>query len=146
MQFQPLAPDVSLDSLLDATERSATPGGRLVIDAARAMISSGVIVKGSCWDFVEAVYKRADAKKHPKTIFQGKAKGPFASPAILQPGDWVYLVHDGDVVHSTIFVAWSDDGPPNALAANYVGGQREEPGDFREEDLSQVYNVMRLVE
>ncbi len=136
------------DAELDAVERSATPGGRAVLQAARAMIVSGVVVKGSCWDFASAVYKKAqttsERKAKQKTVFRGNRNGPYASPAILQSGDWLFILHDDGVEHSTIFVRWYDPAQHLAIVANYIGGQREVPGDYRVMDVSQIYNVTRL--
>ena len=140
-------PIPTVDPSLDATERSASPGGRAVLEAARAMIAARVVVKGSCWDFVSAVYRRAaDAHSHQKTLYSAAKKGPYASPTTFEPGDWLYLIHHGGTEHSVIFVRWVGAGMKKAVVADYLGGRRERPGEFRTVEVERVYHVMRLVE
>ena len=57
-----------------------------------ALISKTIII-GSCWDFVNEVYKRAGVANTKKTIFKSKQKGPYAKPNLVKPGDWVYHIN-----------------------------------------------------
>jgi hypothetical protein len=128
-----------------AHAREKTPGGR-VLAAAIAMVNEKVVVVGACWDFVNAVYDRAGftAKKR-ETLFHQPETGPFADPGLLKPGDWVMYrnLPYGEIGHSAIFVEWIDFNKRSALTIEYVGGNRREPGQYREADLTKVWGVVR---
>jgi len=121
------------------------PGGE-VLAAALARVRSGVILRGSCWDFVDAVYSDAGfGKGKRKNVFKGKVSGPYADPSILQPGDWVGTlnIYSATVTHSAIFVEWLDMESRTALTIDYPGNSRNEPGRFRVSDLSKLFQVDR---
>ncbi len=121
------------------------PGGK-ALAAALARVRSGVILRGSCWDFVDAVYSDAGfGKEKRKNVFKGKVSGPYADPSILQPGDWVGTlnIYSATVTHSAIFVEWLDMESRTALTIDYPGNSRNEPGRFRVSDLSKLFQVDR---
>ncbi len=122
-----------------------TPGGR-VLAAAAAMVSEQKIVRGACWDFVNAVYNRAGFPGAERiTIFKKPETGPFADPGVIRPGDWVMYrnLPYGEIGHSAVFVEWIDFGKRSALTVEYVGSNRRVPGQYREADLTKVWGVIR---
>lgn len=140
-------PQEDLEQILDRAEARATEQGRAVLQQGRRMVADRVIVKGSCWDFIHAVYNRAGyPTKQRTTAFKGKFKGgPYANPSDLQPGDWLYYVNHsyGDGEHSGIFIEWSDFAAREALVLSYRGESSQVPGRYSYYDLSHVYNVIR---
>jgi hypothetical protein len=122
--------------------------GDLVVKAAMARVEKGTILKGSCYDFANAVYADAGFKgKSIKSIYLGKEKGPFADPALIQTGDWLYFTHmySGTLGHSAIFIAWLDFENRTALTIDYPGENRAEPGRYRVADLYKVWGINRAV-
>jgi len=135
-----------LTELLDQAEHDATPEGRQILEMARMMISNQEIVIGSCWDYMNAVYKKAEMLK--TTVFSSRYAGPYLQDFdMIQTGDWLYFVnhtyYDGE--HSGIFVAWLDQEKKEALMINYVGENRIKPGTYKKYVIDEVYNIMRPV-
>lgn len=104
---------------------------------------SKTVVQGSCWGFVNAVYKKAGVSK--ETIFTSKEGGPYAKADLLQPGDWIYHVNYSfrNVGHSAIFVCWKDKAKKQAITMSYVGMNRSVPGRLDVAYLKGVYSVFR---
>ena len=104
---------------------------------------SKTVVQGSCWGFVNAVYKKAGVSK--ETIFTSKEGGPYAKADLLQPGDWIYHVNYSfrNVGYSAIFVCWKDKAKKQAITMSYVGMNRSVPGRLDVADLKGVYSVFR---
>jgi hypothetical protein len=122
-----------------------SPGGRVLV-AAQEMIDRGTIVVGACWDYVNAVFNRAGFPASKRvTVYQTKERGPYADPALLVPGDWIYFVNHtfSNVGHSAIFVRWVGIGRRRALTIEYVGRNRLLPGRYTEYDISECYGVFR---
>lgn len=122
--------------------------GDLVIKAAMARVEKGTAFKGSCFDFASAVYADAGFPANTlKKVFSGKEKGPFADPALIQAGDWLYFTHmySGTLGHSAIFIAWLDFDNRTALTVDYPGNDRLEPGRYRVADLYKVWGINRAV-
>ena len=134
------------DSTLASASAGATPGGHRVLEAVRAMLSEETVVLGSCFDWAEAVYRRAGGSSHD--AFHGGRSGPYAAESSLAPGDWLFFVNHefGDDTHSAIFVAWLDEPSHVGLVVSYAGGHREEPGRLGSYTLTSVYRVVRMVE
>jgi hypothetical protein len=104
---------------------------------------SKTVVQGSCWGFVDAVYKKAGVNK--ETIFSSKQGGPYASADKLKPGDWIYHVNYSyrNVGHSAIFVCWKDKAKKQAITMSYVGMNRTVPGRLDVADLKGVFSIFR---
>ena len=130
-------------TMVAAAER-ASPGGRRVLDTARTMIDEETVVRGSCYGWVNAVYRRAGGRS--RVAFQGHRRTRFAEAAQVQPGDWVFFINHsfGDVTHSAIFVAWIDERARTALMVSYPGQNRDAPGRYGEYELSNVYQLVRM--
>lgn len=129
---------------LDAAAARAQPGARRVLQTIHAMLDEATVVRGSCYTWVSALYRRAGG--HPAVVFQGDRRASFATPEVLEPGDWVFFINHsfGDVTHSAVFVAWIDQAARNALMVSYPGGNRRDPGRFGDYELSNVYQIVRM--
>lgn len=136
----------NLDGALDLAEQGATPEGRDILVTGRTMIAEKEIIKGSCWDFTNAVFNKAQypAKKR-LTIFKSKMKGPFVDEKLIQSGDWLYYINHSykKVDHSGIFVGWVNFEKKIGLIASYVGGNKKTPARYQHYDLSNVYHIIR---
>jgi hypothetical protein len=131
--------------LLSRAETQSTPAAREVISIARAMtLNERAIIQGGCWDYLNAVFKRAGVSRD--TIHQGVYKqGPYAKSNEIEVGDWLYYINHGynGVEHSGLFVGWVDEVAKQALILSYAGESRHEPARYRVYDLSNVYQIMR---
>jgi hypothetical protein len=140
------APDPWSDPLatLDAAATRAQPGARRVLETIHTMIADAVVVRGSCYTWTNAVYRRAGGHRH--TVFEGDRRASFAATSTLAPGDWVFFINHsfGDVTHSAIFVAWIDEAARTAMMVSYPGGNRNAPGRFSDYELSNVYQIVRM--
>lgn len=142
--FDPWDPSYAMRT----AEMRAAPGAQRVLRAAQQMIDSDTIVRGSCYDWVEAVFARATGQRH--AIRRGGPQhGPYAQTSDFQPGDWVMFVNEsfgGDRTHthSGIFVGWIDESAHVAMMMSYPGGRRDEPGRFGSYDLSLAYRIERM--
>lgn len=144
--------DNTIDLLvsLKEAERGANESGRKILIAGREMaVEKEEVVRGSCWDFIHAVYNRAgypNDRTSRVTVFKGsKEKGPYASAKLIQPGDWLYYVNHSynGIEHSGIFVKWLDFASRNALVLSYSGEKRDETARYLPFNLSNVYNIIR---
>ncbi len=122
--------------------------GALVLATARDMVESGVVVRGACWDFVNAVFDRAGFPRGGarKTVFKGhKRRGPYAPTHLIEPGDWLYFINHSyrGVPHSAVFVEWEDEAAQLARTITYRGARKREPGRYATYELSSVYRVVR---
>lgn len=143
----------SLLNILLAAENRATHAGRKVLVTARKMtLDRREIVRGSCWDYTNAVYNRTgypNNKTGRKTVFRSsKENGPYADAALIQPGDWLYYINHSynDVEHSAIFVEWINFDERTALMLSYGGERRKEPARYLPYDISHVYQIVRPVD
>ncbi|MBC7691244.1 MAG: hypothetical protein H7222_05695 [Methylotenera sp.] len=135
-----------LESVLDEAEMRASVEGRAVLQAGRRMISQKELVIGSCWDYIDAIYRRAGyPSKRQKTLYETNEAGPYSGLSEIQPGDWLYFINHsyGDVEHSAIFVEWIDRAAGEALMLSYAGGDRQEPARYKSYELSSVYTIIR---
>ncbi len=135
------------DALIAQAERHAAPHARTVLAVARRMVTQEVIVRGSCWDYLNAVFLRAGfPAAQRRIVYASDRTGPYAEPARLQPGDWLYYVNHsyGDIEHSGLFVGWVHRARMQGLILSYGGEHRNKPGRYRVYDLQSVYRIMRV--
>ena len=136
-------------SMLRAAERRSKGGAKKVLRTARRMMETRSIIRGSCWDWVNAVFKKAgfpNRRGKRKTIFKGSRKRRrFASINRIKPGDWLYYVNYQyrQVPHSGIFIGWISKRKKRALIMSYRGARSRTPGALSEYDLRSVYNIIR---
>ena len=139
-----------LVSNLMQAEEEAEEIGRKILATGRVMtLDNREIVRGSCWDYTNAVYTRSgypNDRKSRVVVFKGtKSKGPYADARLIKPGDWLYYVNHSynGVEHSAIFVKWVDFESRSALMLSYGGEKRNEPARYLTYDLSNVYQIIR---
>jgi hypothetical protein len=142
-----LTPD-AISSIAERRAVGAAPGAK-VVAAALALVRSGTVVKGGCWDWVNRAFNDAGypAKKR-RAVFQSKPEGPYVNAALIEPGDWISFrnLTYGEIGHSALFVDWIDFDRHSAITMEYAGENREVPGRFREYDIFECYIVTRPVE
>lgn len=131
--------------LLSNAETQSSLAAREVISTARQMaLNERTIIKGGCWDYLNAVFNRAGVSR--STIHKGTyGQGPYANTSEIEVGDWLYYINHGynGVEHSGLFVGWVDERAKQALILSYAGENRREPARYRVYDLSNVYQIMR---
>lgn len=131
--------------LLSRAEAQSSAAARGVISMARKMaLNERTIIQGGCWDYLDAVFKRAGVTRD--TLHKGTyAEGPYANSNEIELGDWLYYINHGynGVEHSGLFVGWVDEAAKQALILSYAGENRQEPARYRVYDLSNVYQIMR---
>ena len=124
-------------------------GLRVLKEGYNMAVVSRTILRGSCWDFINKVYSNAGyPNARRKTIYKKKKGSTFASPKLLQSGDWVYHINYSyhNVEHSAIFVCWKDYENRIAITLSYDGQNKYTPGKYGTYDLSGVYNIIRCRE
>ncbi|MBL8681978.1 MAG: hypothetical protein JNK05_22615 [Myxococcales bacterium] len=131
------------DILLQA-EQQAPAGARRVLSTARTLIDDEVVIRGTCYTWLSAVYRQAGGRFG--TVYSGDRRGRYATADQLQPGDWIHFINHSynNVTHSAIFIAWTDRDARTALTVSYPGERREVPGRYREYELTSVYRVDRM--
>ena len=141
----PALPPSNRDRMLRA-EQEAAAGARRVLTTARTLIDDEVVIRGTCYTWLAAVYRQAGGRF--TTAFSGDRRGRYATAEQLQPGDWIHFINHsyGNGTHSAIFIGWTDRGSSIALTASYPGERREVPGRYREYELTSVYRIDRMRE
>ena len=131
--------------ILSSAEMQSNTAAREVVSTARKMaLNERAIIQGGCWDYLDAVFKRAGVTRD--TIHKGTyGQGPYANSSDIEVGDWLYYINHGynRVEHSGLFVGWVDERAKQALILSYAGENRREPARYRVYDLSNVYQIMR---
>ncbi|NPA82598.1 MAG: hypothetical protein GXO31_08310 [Epsilonproteobacteria bacterium] len=125
--------------------KNIDPKGYKILKTADEMIKNRVIIRGSCWDFVNAVYEKAGFPKQKRVTIAKTSKRGSINPKILKPGDWIYHINLSyrNVEHSAIFVKWIDFKNKKALTISYAGERRKTPARYKIYDLSRIYTVIR---
>jgi hypothetical protein len=135
------------DSINNTTIENTASKRILDIGMNMALISKTIII-GSCWEFVNEVYKRAGVSSSKKTVFKSKLNGPYANPILVKPGDWVYHINKSynNIEHSAIFVCWKDFEKKLAITLSYAGRNRSVPANYGTYDLSDIFAIFRPIE
>jgi len=135
------------DTLNSITIENSASNRVLDIGMNMALISKTIII-GSCWEFVNEVYKKAGVSTTKKTIFKSKLKGPYANPNIVKPGDWIYHINKSynHIEHSAIFICWKDFEKKLAITLSYAGMRRSVPASYGTYDLSNIFAIFRPID
>ncbi len=134
-------------SVIAQARTQATPPARRVLNATHRMVTRGVIVRGSCWDYLDAAFTRAGyPPSKRRTVYRTGKHGPYAPVARVRPGDWLYFInHDyGGVEHSGLFIGWVNRARIQGLVLSYGGKHRKQPGRYRVYDLRSIYQIIRV--
>ena len=139
-----------LSAKLQAAEKKASPDGRKILLTGRKMaLEDRKIVKGSCWDYANAIYNDAgypNKQKKRQIVFKSKKKsGPYADQDMIKPGDFLYYINHSyhDVEHSAIFIGWDSYEDKRALMLSYAGQNKKTPARYKIYDLCHVYHIIR---
>lgn len=127
-------------------EQQAAPAARRVMRQTREMTLQGVLIKGACWDYLNAAWNRAGVPSAKRQkVFASRKSGPYANPDSVRPGDWLYFINHSyhNVEHSGMFIAWIDRSAREALIFSYAGERRAEPARYRPYVIDEVYAIMR---
>ena len=125
---------------------------RTVLETAMRLIEQGRAVKGSCYDYIDAVFKAAghDDWRRRETIYRKPKKGPYVNLDRVEPGDWLWVVKSPRgariKTHSVLFVAWEDRSRGLAYVVDHPGQGRAVSGRYRTYDVSRTYNITRPTE
>lgn len=135
-----------LEKILASAEDKATPQGKTVLSTGRGMVEENKVVRGSCWDYANAVYNNSGYKADKRvTPLKSKYNGPYADLSTIQAGDWLYFINYSfkESDHSGIFVEWTDREKNRAVILSYIGGRKKKPGSYKIYDLRHVYYIIR---
>jgi hypothetical protein len=138
--------NIDLEGILNRSEEKATPEGKSILSQGRSMVNDKKIVRGSCWDYANAVYNNSGFSPDQRiTPLKSKIKGPYADLATIEAGDWLYFINYSfkEIDHSGIFVEWTDFDKKRAILLSYVGGRKKKPGTYKIYDLKHVYYIIR---
>lgn len=133
-------------ALIIHAERKATPAARKVLQMTRKMARSGEIIRGGCWDYLNAAYLRAGYPYDKRQrVYQSRKSGPYAPLSMIRPGDWLYYINHSynGIEHSGMFIDWIDRDRHIALILSYAGERRKEAARYKRYDISNVYSIMR---
>jgi hypothetical protein len=129
-----------------------TAPARRVLETAERMVDEGVVVRGSCYRFVDTVFDEAgyDSWRRRTNVFRGRRQGPYADLDTIQPGDWLWIVNHPETTpvgtHSVLFVGWEDRAHGYARVYSYVGGGQDRSADFTTYDVTRTYRIQRAIE
>jgi hypothetical protein len=129
--------------LLDAESRASPEGRRILATGRKMALVHHAVIRGSCWDYANAIFERAGYPREVVMQTQGEPLNlHFHS---LQPGDFIsYVNHSfNDIKHTAIFVDWVDYDRKIGLMLSYAGQKRKEPARYKLYDLSDVYYIAR---
>lgn len=127
-------------------EKEADEAGRAILETGRKMaVIEKVIIKGSCWNWVNECFIRAGYGTNKHIAYKSKKSGPYVDINKIKPGDWIYYINYSynKVEHSGIFVRWVDKKKKIGVTLSYGGEHRKEPGRYREYLLKDVYYITR---
>ncbi|HGZ70381.1 MAG TPA: hypothetical protein ENK87_00045 [Nitratifractor sp.] len=104
------------------------------------------VIKGSCWDYINTLYKESNASR--QTVFKSQKKGPYVDLKELRGGDWIYHINHSyhNIEHSGLFVRWIDRNNTLALMLSYAGEDKKRPARFRAYNINKTYKIMRAKE
>lgn len=131
--------------IANAEANTATANAK-VLKQGRIMVTNKKIVRGGCWDYINAIWNKAGfPPKKRRTVFKSAKTGPYARAAKIQSGDWLYFINHsyGNIEHSAMFIAWEDEKNMQGYMLSYAGERKKKPARYKVYDLSSVYQVIR---
>lgn len=132
--------------ILEAEAQASAPARR-VMQGIRHMVEQGIVIRGSCWDYLDAAFSEAGYPRGQRAIIHKGSKrgGPYVSAGKIAIGDWLYFINHSyhNVEHSGLFIGWINYKKRQGLIMSYAGQGRAEPARYKVYDLSHVYHIMR---
>ncbi len=128
------------------TEQGLDEGALKVLNTGRKMaLEDKTIVRGSCWTYVDEVFRRAGFGKNRRNVYRSRRSGPYANSNMIKQGDWLYYVNHSfhNVGHSGIFVKWVDKAKQIALILSYTGRNKRKPARYRKYKIDNVFYITR---
>jgi len=121
------------------------PGNKILAIGKQVALVDKTVIKGSCWTFVNEIYRRAGSADDKTVVFRSKKAGPYANAEMVKPGDWIYHINHSynNVEHSAIFVCWKDFANRIAITLSYAGMNRNIPGKYGSYKLNNIYSIFR---
>ena len=117
-----------------------------ILKTALRFVKNNKVIKGSCWDYINAIYNENNITKDKRElVFKGKKNLVYAKPTLLQSGDWIYHINHSyhNIEHSGLFIKWIDKNTTKALMLSYAGENKKVPARFRVYNIDKVYNIIR---
>jgi len=127
-------------------EAKATRPARKVMQVIHRMVENKVVIRGACWDYLNAAFTKAGYPRGKRTIvYKGTKRGPFVETSKINIGDWLYYINHSyhNIEHSGMFIGWVNYRKKQGLIMSYAGEGRAEPARYKVYDLSHVYHIMR---
>ncbi len=117
-----------------------------ILQNALKMVESRVIIRGSCWDYIDRVYRESNASK--VDIFSSKKSELYADIDKIKPADWLYHINYSykNIEHSGLFIDWVDKNKTEAVMLSYAGEKKLLPARFRVYNIKSTYNIVRAKE
>jgi hypothetical protein len=134
-----------LGDILMAELKSPAPARKVLKTGRKLALEEKAIIRGSCWNWINTVFKRAGYAENNHIVFKSKKRGPYAKPGLIKPGDWLYYVNHSynRIEHSGIFVHWVDYRKKIGMVLSYGGEGRRKPGRYKAYNLKDVYFIKR---
>jgi hypothetical protein len=128
-------------------ELQANEKARKVLEMGRKMaLEDSTILPGTCWTYVNSIFKRAGFAKNRRTIHRGRKSGPYVEDIdSIKPGDWLYYINHAyhNIDHSGIFIYWVDKTKKIAMMLSYPGRWKKKPGRYKAYELKNVFFITR---
>jgi len=133
-------------SEINQSIKSSSGTQQAILKNALKFVEQKKIIVGSCWDYINAIYKESNATR--VRIFSSKKAGPYANIDAIKPGDWLYHINHSyhNIEHSGLFITWLDKNRTKALMLSYAGEHKKNPARFRAYDINNTYQIMRAKE
>ena len=131
---------------LNSSIKNSNGAQKKVLESVYKYISEKKIIKGSCWDYINSIYKDANVKR--EKIFSSKKSGPYANLSDIKAGDWLYHINLSykNIEHSGLFIKWLDRNNSIALMLSYAGENKNRPARLKKYDISKTYQITRAKE
>jgi hypothetical protein len=139
--------DEAFQQMLLRVEEGAADPARAILTAGRKWVyEEHSIIRGSCWDFVNEIFRRTGHESQNRTtVFRSAERGPYADADLIRPGDWIYHRNYSyrNIPHSAIFIGWVDRDKRIAYTLSYAGEGRRSVARYLKYDLRKVYQIVR---
>lgn len=139
---------IAFEFMQKVEETADQPAQKILATGRKMALEDSTILPGTCWTYVNALYKQAGFDKEKHHVFKSKKKGPYADTDLIKPGDWLYFVNHSyhNIDHSAVFVGWLDKENKLGLTLSYTGRYKKKPGQYKVYNLKDVFFITRAGE